>query len=209
MIARDSIDRGFTPWQRTINRWRIVSTRDAARLALAVAPAPGLDWPLSHGLFDPVTTVLSLLLILAAVAAGLTQVRRAAVALSVLWFFGNLVIESTFIRWTSSTSIGCTCPRCSHRRGRGLPAPTRWRGRPPAWLGRRAHRGLAGRLERAAQPGLARPRRDVGGRRAQVAGQGARALEPGQGVLREARLRCRARAATNARWRWIRASRAR
>jgi tetratricopeptide (TPR) repeat protein len=56
------------------------------------------DYPLSHSLLSPPTTLVSLLVILALLLLALGRLRaRGLVAFAILWYFGNLVIESSFV----------------------------------------------------------------------------------------------------------------
>lgn len=56
------------------------------------------DIPLSHGLLDPPTTLLSLLAVGALLATALAlPARHALVSLGILWFFAGHLLESTFI----------------------------------------------------------------------------------------------------------------
>jgi len=56
------------------------------------------DFPLSHSLIDPVTTLLSLLTIIGIVGLAVYAARRERlISFCILWYFGNLVIESSVI----------------------------------------------------------------------------------------------------------------
>ncbi|HSV92061.1 MAG TPA: tetratricopeptide repeat protein, partial [Desulfobacterales bacterium] len=73
-------------------------------LGLLLWPSPALlnldhSFPFSRSLVDPPSTLLALCLITALLAAAFVLARRERLAAyAVLWFFGNLVIESSFIR---------------------------------------------------------------------------------------------------------------
>ncbi|MGD8962175.1 MAG: tetratricopeptide repeat protein [Desulfobacterales bacterium] len=91
--------RDFTPLQRVLTEFRVV----IFYLSLLIWPHPSRlnlehDFALSTSLFDPVTTVLSLgvlvgLLVLAIALAP----RQRILSFCLLWFLGNLVIESSVI----------------------------------------------------------------------------------------------------------------
>ena len=99
MIAQDSAHRGFTPLERTMTEWRVV----LYYVSLLAWPHPSrmrleYDYPLSQGLLAPPTTLASLLVIAALLAFALVGRRaRGLVAFTILWYFGNLVIESSFV----------------------------------------------------------------------------------------------------------------
>ena len=86
--------------ERVMSEWRVIFYY----LTLLVLPLPSRlnldpDFPMSRGLFDPVTTFLSLLVILALLAFAVIRARKSPLlSLSILWFFINLAIESTFIK---------------------------------------------------------------------------------------------------------------
>jgi protein O-mannosyl-transferase len=99
MIAQDSAHRGFTPLERTMTEWRVVLDY----VSLLAWPNPSrlrleYDYPISRGLLSPPTTLASLLVI-AALLAFAVVVRRARglAAFAILWYLGNLVIESSFV----------------------------------------------------------------------------------------------------------------
>ena len=91
--------RSFTPLERVLTEFRVV----IFYLSLLVFPHPSrltldYDFSISHSLIDPVTTLLSLLTIIAAVwiAVFLTKKNRLS-AFAIFWFFGALVLESSII----------------------------------------------------------------------------------------------------------------
>lgn len=90
-------ERPFTMGQRVITEFRVI----VYYFSLLLYPHPSrlnldYDFPLSHSLINPPTTLVSLLIIL-----GLLWVtfylmkRRPVVSFCFLWFLGHLVIEST------------------------------------------------------------------------------------------------------------------
>jgi Flp pilus assembly protein TadD len=89
-----------TATQRLLTQFRVV----CLYLGLLLWPSPerlNLDhsFPFSRSLVDPPSTLLALGLIAALLAAALVLARRERLAAyAMLWFFGNLVIESSFIR---------------------------------------------------------------------------------------------------------------
>jgi Flp pilus assembly protein TadD len=89
-----------TATQRLLTQFRVV----CLYIGLLLWPSPArlnLDHSFffSRSLLDPPATLLALVLILGLLAAALLLARRERLAAyAVLWFFGNLVIESSFIR---------------------------------------------------------------------------------------------------------------
>lgn len=90
---------GYTPMERVMTEWRVI----IFYISLLLLPLPSrmdIDhhFPVSHSLFDPMTTLLSGigLLALIVVAVIMTRKRRLA-AFAVFWFLGNLVITSSII----------------------------------------------------------------------------------------------------------------
>jgi tetratricopeptide (TPR) repeat protein len=56
------------------------------------------DFPLSNSLLDPMTTLFSIIIIAALVGLAVAAARKQRLlSFCILWFFGNLVIESTII----------------------------------------------------------------------------------------------------------------
>jgi tetratricopeptide (TPR) repeat protein len=89
----------FTLTERVLTEFRMV----IYYISLLLFPHPSrlnldYDFPISHSLIDPLTTVLSLGIItgLIALAFGLAKKER-LLSFAILWFFGNLVIESSVI----------------------------------------------------------------------------------------------------------------
>ena len=91
--------RDFTPLQRVLTQFRVV----IFYLSLLMWPHPSRlnlehDVALSTSLFDPVTTVLSLGFIAGMLVLGIVLARRQRMlSFCLLWFLGNLVIESSVI----------------------------------------------------------------------------------------------------------------
>lgn len=91
--------RDFTMPQRVMTEWRVV----VYYISLLFYPNPSrlsLDhhYPLSHSLFSPATTILSLIALLAIAAAAVyTAKKDRLIAFCLLWYLGNLIIESSII----------------------------------------------------------------------------------------------------------------
>jgi Flp pilus assembly protein TadD len=89
----------FTPGERLLTELRVV----VFYLSLFVWPLPSRlnllhDFPLSHSLFDPTTTALSLCVLLALAAVGVLAARRAPlVSFALAWCALQLVIESAIL----------------------------------------------------------------------------------------------------------------
>jgi tetratricopeptide (TPR) repeat protein len=85
---------------RVMSEWRVV----VFYITLLLLPLPSRmnldpDFPLSKGLFDPITTFFSLLLILFLLGFAIFRARKyPLISFSILWFFINLLMESTFIK---------------------------------------------------------------------------------------------------------------
>jgi len=89
----------FSAWQRLLTQLRVV----CVYISLMIWPHPSrlnldYDFPASTSLLDPPTTLAGLMIIsgLLFLAVRLAK-REPLVSFSILWFFGNLVIESSFI----------------------------------------------------------------------------------------------------------------
>ena len=91
----------FNPVIRVMTEWRVL----IYYLSLLLFPDPGrmnldYDFPLSRSLVDPVTTLFSLLTILALIGFACFRGKKYPIAaFSILWFFINLAIESSFINF--------------------------------------------------------------------------------------------------------------
>lgn len=91
---------GVTALQRLMTQFRVV----CEYMWLLAWPSPDRlnldrDVTFSHALLDPPATILSLGLIVLLLAAAVALARRQRMSsFAILWFFGNLAIESSFIR---------------------------------------------------------------------------------------------------------------
>ncbi|MDJ0819423.1 MAG: tetratricopeptide repeat protein [Desulfobacterales bacterium] len=91
--------RDFTMLQRVLTQYRVV----LFYISLLIWPNPTRlsldhDFALSYSLTNPVTTLLSLAVIMALlVAAILIAKREPLISFGILWFLGNLFIESSII----------------------------------------------------------------------------------------------------------------
>ncbi|MCK4620800.1 MAG: tetratricopeptide repeat protein [Desulfuromonadales bacterium] len=91
--------RDFTLIQRMLTEFRVV----IFYISLLLFPHPSRlsllhDFPLSHSLLDPMTTLLSFGAILGFIGLALYLAKRERlISFCILWFFGNLVIESSVI----------------------------------------------------------------------------------------------------------------
>ena len=91
--------RDFTVMQRVLTEFRVV----IFYISLLIFPHPSRlnldhDFPISHSLFEPTTTLLSIVAI--AVLIGLAiyvAKKQRLISFCILWFLGNLVIESSVI----------------------------------------------------------------------------------------------------------------
>ncbi len=98
-ILSDYRHRDFTLLQRVLTQFRVV----IFYIGLLLWPQPSRlnldhDFALSHSLTDPVTTLISMGIITALIVlAILTAKRDPILSYGILWFFGNLVIESSVI----------------------------------------------------------------------------------------------------------------
>jgi Flp pilus assembly protein TadD len=91
--------REFTPTQRVLTEFRIV----IFYISLLIWPHPSRlnldhDFSLSYSLMNPMTTLISIGAISALIVLAILIARREPLlSYSILWFFGNLVIESSVI----------------------------------------------------------------------------------------------------------------
>jgi len=91
--------RDFTMWERVLSEFRVV----VYYVSLFLYPHPSrlrvdYDMAPSHGLLDPVTTLFSLATILAMIGLACCLAKKERLAsFSILWYFGNLVVESSVI----------------------------------------------------------------------------------------------------------------
>jgi len=91
--------RNFTAPQRVLTEFRVV----ILYLTLLIFPHPNrlnldYDFPLSHSLVDPLTTLLALVAITGLLALSFWLAKKERlISFCLLWYFGNLVIESSII----------------------------------------------------------------------------------------------------------------
>jgi tetratricopeptide (TPR) repeat protein len=92
-------DRDFTPTERVLTQLRVV----VFYISLLVFPAPSRlnlihAFPTSHSLFDPITTLLCLLLLIGLLALAIALARNhRLVSFCMLWFFVHLAVESSVV----------------------------------------------------------------------------------------------------------------
>ena len=98
-LAQQYEKREWTPIERVMTQWRVI----IFYISLLIYPHPSRlnldhDFAISHSLFSPPTTILSLLFIIGSLWLAIVFVRRnRLLAFAIFWFFGNLVIESSII----------------------------------------------------------------------------------------------------------------
>ena len=84
-------------WERILTQFRVV----LYYLTLLVYPHPSrlnldYDFPLSKSILDPPTTLISMVIIFGLIGYGLwVAKKRPILSFCILWYFGNLVIESS------------------------------------------------------------------------------------------------------------------
>ncbi len=89
--------RDFTLTERVLTQFRVV----LYYVTLLAWPLPSrlnldYDFPTSHGILDPPTTLLAILIVAGLIGYSLwTARKRPLVSYFILWYFGNLVIESS------------------------------------------------------------------------------------------------------------------
>src|SRR4030043_2009027 len=89
--------RTFTMSERVLTQFRIV----LYYVTLLIYPHPSrlnldYDFPISKTILDPPTTLLSILLVAGLIGYSIwTAKRRPMISFCILWYFGNLVIESS------------------------------------------------------------------------------------------------------------------
>ncbi|MGO8987815.1 MAG: hypothetical protein ACLQGU_17925 [bacterium] len=87
----------FTLWERVLTQSRVV----LYYLTLLVFPLPSrlnldYDFPISKTILDPPTTLISILIIAGLIGYSIwTAKKRPVLSFCILWYFGNLVIESS------------------------------------------------------------------------------------------------------------------
>jgi len=91
--------REFTLWQRVLTEFRVVNYY----ISLIIFPHPMRlnllhDFPISHSFINPITTLLSFIAISGMIVAAIWLAKRERLlSFSLLWFMGNLVIESSVL----------------------------------------------------------------------------------------------------------------
>ncbi len=99
LILAAYTDRDHTAGQRVLTEFRVV----IFYISLILWPHPSRlnldhDFLISTSLIDPITTLFSLTAIVGAVGAAVYLVKKAPlISFCILWFFGNLVLESSVI----------------------------------------------------------------------------------------------------------------
>jgi hypothetical protein len=89
--------RSFTMEERGLTQFRIV----LYYLSLLIYPHPSrlnldYDFPVSKSILDPATTLISMVVVLGLIGYSLwTAKKRPVLSFCILWYFGNLVIESS------------------------------------------------------------------------------------------------------------------
>lgn len=89
--------RTFTMSERVLTQFRVV----LYYLSLLIFPLPSrlnldYDFPLSRAVLDPPSTLISILVVLGLIGYALwTAKKRPVLSFSILWYFGNLAIESS------------------------------------------------------------------------------------------------------------------
>ena len=96
---RDVASREFTFTERVLTQFRVV----IHYISLFIFPHPSrlnldYDFPLSHSLIDPVTTLFSIVAIAGLIGLAIYLAKKERLlSFCILWFLGNLVIESSVI----------------------------------------------------------------------------------------------------------------
>jgi tetratricopeptide (TPR) repeat protein len=91
--------RDFTLTERVATEFRVV----IFYISLLIFPHPSrlnldYDFPLSHSLFEPITTLLSIVAIAVLIGLAFYMLKKQRLmSFCILWFLGNLVIESSVI----------------------------------------------------------------------------------------------------------------
>jgi Tfp pilus assembly protein PilF len=91
--------RDFTLWQRVLTEFRVI----IYYISLILFPHPMRlnllhDFPISHSFLNPITTLFSLVAIAGMLVPAIWLAKRERlISFCVLWFLGNLVVESSVI----------------------------------------------------------------------------------------------------------------
>jgi len=97
VIAEGYKYRTFTMWERVLTQFRVV----LYYVTLLIYPHPSRlnldhDFPISKTILDPPTTLISLFIIAGLIGYSIwTAKKRPVLSFCLLWYFGNLVIESS------------------------------------------------------------------------------------------------------------------
>ncbi|MFQ5456152.1 MAG: tetratricopeptide repeat protein [Nitrospirota bacterium] len=100
LIERQDDEKIYTTIERLFTEFRII----IYYISLLILPLPSrlrtiYDFSISHSLFNPITTTISLLMILSALGYGIyIRKNKKVISFFILWYFINLFIESTIIR---------------------------------------------------------------------------------------------------------------
>jgi protein O-mannosyl-transferase len=101
-ISRILVDyqgRGFSLLERLMTQPRVV----VFYLSLLILPLPSRlnllhEFPISHSLLDPATTMFSLILLIAILAFAIVKIKKhRIISFCILWFFIHLLIESSVV----------------------------------------------------------------------------------------------------------------
>lgn len=96
---RDFLSNQYTYTERLLSETRVI----IYYLSLIFYPNPerltfDYDFPVSHSLTDPFTTLVALLTILVLILFSIHSAKKKRIlSFSIHWFFGNLLIESSFV----------------------------------------------------------------------------------------------------------------
>jgi hypothetical protein len=96
---RDFVAKEFTFAERVLTQFRVV----IHYISLVIFPHPSrlnldYDFPLSHSLTDPITTLFCMGAIAGLIGLAIYMAKKERLlSFCILWFLGNLVIESSFI----------------------------------------------------------------------------------------------------------------
>ncbi len=99
LSIRDFASKEFTFTERVLTQFRVV----IYYISLLIIPHPSrlnldYDFPLSHSLIDPITTLFSMVAIAGLIGLGIYLAKKERLlSFCILWFFGNLAIESSVI----------------------------------------------------------------------------------------------------------------
>ena len=99
MILSTYIHRDFTLWQRVLTEFRVVMYY----ISLIIFPHPMRlnllhDFSISNSFLDPITTLFSFIAIIGLIVTAVwTAKRKRLFSFCILWFLGNLLIESSVI----------------------------------------------------------------------------------------------------------------